>query len=670
MNAQILFTHRPNQATMGRIFLRIVLLAVIGVGLTWTEFIASPAFGLQFETGELTGTLDTTVTVGASIRVEERDRGLVGVANGGTANSINSDDGNLNYDQGDITSLSAKVTHEVDLNWRNFGFFGRMYYFYDWAVMQIPTERTTLNDAAQRQAGRNIRILDAYLLGNFDVLDRPITVRVGNQVLSWGESTWIQNGINVINPVDVSALRVAGAELRDALMPVPMLSFIADITDTISIEGFYQFYWSKTETEPGGTYFSTNDFAGPGGEYVYLGFGRAPDDPERPGPMDNPPTGVGNLAPIGGRVWRTDDAKPSDMFQGGVALRYFAPWLFDTEFGLFYVHYHSRLPLLSGFTGDAPPPPPADPFDIGNWIPNHGRLLVYGLLDGDYASSAAFRREYPENLSVLGGSTNFTVFGIAVQGEFSYHMDQPLQMDDAELLFGALSSIDPHLRALSIVEQSLGGGPIVDPGVIFGRSQIAQAFGPFGFNEYVRGWVRKDYIQPQMTLTKVFGPMLGMDQFVCLAEIGATYVLDMYTERDANGRPIRFEGPGTFTSGNPWFSPASQGGVSGIQPVTQTTGFANDLSWGYRVAARATFNNAIGPITIMPAAAFSHDVQGTSPSPILNFIEDRMSATVSVTFDYLNKLKYKMSYSAFFGAGVHNLLHDRDLASVSASYSF
>ncbi len=75
--------------------------------------------------GELTGSFDTTITLGVSARTADRSDEFVGVANGGDANSINADDGNLNYDQGDITSARAKATHELDLNWRNYGFFGR-----------------------------------------------------------------------------------------------------------------------------------------------------------------------------------------------------------------------------------------------------------------------------------------------------------------------------------------------------------------------------------------------------------------------------------------------------------------------------------------------------------------------------------------------------------------
>ena len=106
--------------------------------------------------GELTGSFDTTITLGVSARTADRSDEFVGVANGGDANSINADDGNLNYDQGDITSARAKATHELDLNWRNYGFFGRLFYFYDTAIMDMNTERTDLSNQAENRSGRDI----------------------------------------------------------------------------------------------------------------------------------------------------------------------------------------------------------------------------------------------------------------------------------------------------------------------------------------------------------------------------------------------------------------------------------------------------------------------------------------------------------------------------------
>ncbi len=58
---------------------------------------------------------------------------------------------------------------------------------------------------------KGIALLDAYLYYSFDAGSVPIDLRLGRQVVSWGESTFIQNGINAINPVDVTALRRPGA---------------------------------------------------------------------------------------------------------------------------------------------------------------------------------------------------------------------------------------------------------------------------------------------------------------------------------------------------------------------------------------------------------------------------------------------------------------------------
>ena len=84
----------------------------------------------------------------------------------------------------------------------------------------------------------------------------------------------------------------------------------------------------------------------------------------------------------------------------------------------------------------------------------------------------------------------------------------------------------------------------------------------------------------------------------------------------------------------------------------------------------ADFNNTIGPVGLQPAVAFFHDVNGTTPSPVLNFVEDRKVLTVSLTANYLDTIRGKISYTAYFDGGEHNLLSDRDFIQVSASYSF
>ena len=41
-------------------------------------------------------------------------------------------------------------------------------------------------------------------------------------------------------------------------------------TSALSLEGFWQLDWKKTEIDPTGTYFSTNDYVGAGGDRAYL----------------------------------------------------------------------------------------------------------------------------------------------------------------------------------------------------------------------------------------------------------------------------------------------------------------------------------------------------------------------------------------------------------------
>ena len=92
----------------------------------------------------------------------------------------------------------------------------------------------------------------------------PAEIRGGWQVINWGESTFIQGGINAINPVDVSVLRVPGAELRDALLPVGAVKFSIKPSANTSLEAFYQYAWEETKIDPVGSYFSTSDLAGRG----------------------------------------------------------------------------------------------------------------------------------------------------------------------------------------------------------------------------------------------------------------------------------------------------------------------------------------------------------------------------------------------------------------------
>jgi hypothetical protein len=579
---------------------------------------------------EFRGNFNTTISVGAAVRVADPDPNLIGVTNGGEAYSINGDNGNLNYENGDVVSASAKATHELHLRYKNLSAFGRGFYFYDAAIMNMETARTKLSSDAEDERGQDFTLLDAYLAVDVPLGGMDLTLRGGNQVLSWGEGTVIQNGINTISPVDVSKLRVAGAELREGLTAVPMISANLSLSRRFSVEGFYELMWDHTEIEPEGTFFSTNDFASPGGEYLFLGFGVDTLVSDNPPSVGVRPDG----SPVGSAVPRADDRDAKDDGQFGVALRWFEPWLNDTEFALYFTRLHSRLPLLSARTGS----------------------LQEGLLVGNYASTARYFREYPEDIDTYGMSfnTDLGFIGTAVQAELAYHADQPLQIDGVELVFAALSPLDPYLV------------PGVPTAVLFGNGQL----GTYGFGEEITGFRRKDVMQAQMTLTKAIGPRLLADQVVVLGEFGGTVVQDMEDEEE-----FRYESPGTNTSGNAFFTdpflPTDPPiPLPKVQPATQEEGFPTDVSWGYRLIMRADFNNAIGPVNLQPGLAFAHDVSGTTPSPLGNFVEGRMTVTASLSSSLLMSWGAKLSYTNSFGGDEFNDRNDRDFVGLTLNYSF
>ncbi|MCB1607600.1 MAG: DUF1302 domain-containing protein [Xanthomonadales bacterium] len=585
------------------------------------------ASAFEISSGEFTANLDTTVSYGVSKRVEDRDPDLIGKANinpltftlnnaGQRAQlgrfSVNGDDGNLNYDDGDLFSNAIKFNSEFSWQYgANWGGLIRVLGFYDFEN----EGRDELSDLAKDKVGSDFQLLDFFVYHNFEFGEANSgSVRLGRQVVSWGESTFIQQGINVINPVDVSKLRIAGAELKEAFLPIDMIWGSLSFGENWSVEALYMFEFEQIEPDPSGTYFSDNDVAALGGQFVMLGFGTVNEPVSLAGCAS--PSSALEATSCSVAVPRLPDRYADDDGQYGIAVRYFSPELNNTEFGFYFLNYHSRVPLLS----------------------------VVSVTNSN-ANSSRYFAEYPEDIRLYGLSfnTSLDAIGLAIQGELSYRDNVPLQIDDVELLFTALSPLN-----------ALIGAP--------GNRFISQ-LGTVGPNQEVRGWDRHEVSQLQFTFTKVFGPgnFLAAEQIAAIAEVGATKVWDLPDPSN-----LRYNGPGTDTGGGP---DALTGALR--NPETLTDGFATSFSWGYRMAMRADYSNAFGtPFTLSPRIAFNHDVSGTTPGPGGNFIEDRKSVTVGVLANYLNSWTADLSYTTFFGAGIFNTISDRDFVSFTAKYSF
>jgi hypothetical protein len=624
----------------------VVCMLSVGIFLFAPAFfpvLTVPASAFQFEKGDLQGSLDTTVSYGLRWRVQGRDKDIIGLTNGGNAYSVNGDNGNLNYDTG-LVNLAPKITSDLQLDYNNFGAFVRGSAFYDFKVEKGHMNKIELTDDALDLVGSDARILDAYLSGNFDIAEKPLELRVGNQVVSWGEGTFFQGGINAINPINVSAIRVPGAELREALVPEGMVYAAMGVTDNISFEGLYLYDWDNSDIDPPGSYFATTDVAGAGGEKVMLAFGSISDEGTDLGPLGFDPDFLA--------VKRGPSDNADDQGQYGAAIRYFSEALNDTEFGFYFLNYHSRVPILSARTGTAEGVAASSPEGFAQTLAAVGGdvATAAALSVNNYSKTGYYYTEYPEDIQMFGLSFNTGLgsTGIALQGEVSHRPDLPLQVDDVELVLAYLSPIG------------------------FNPTYKDNQVGIYGADEIIHGYIEKDVTQAQMTATKVFGQTLGANSLVMLGEVGFTHVYDMPSTSE-----MRLESAGTFTSGNPSQSvlPATDptkpfGGAHAGKAYETSNHFADADSWGYRLIAKLVYESAIGPVGLSPRVAWQHDVTGNSPGPGGNFVENRRAITGGITATYLSAWSVDVSYTNFFGADRYNLVNDRDFIQTNIKYSF
>lgn len=597
----------------------LVAAAAAAFGLT----LAPSATALEFEHNDVSLIVDSELTIGAAWRVAKRDQDNIGISNGGNAYSTNNDDGNLAFDKGDLIGSAIKITSDATLRRGNYGLFVRASYVYDDTLYnqdyfneanygqpgkEAPaSEYDEKTDAVRDRIGNDADLLDAYVFGSNDIAGHTLTYKIGRQIINWGESGLVLNGLNSLVSADANALRVPGFEINEALKPAAMVFAGIDLVENVSIEGFYQLEWRRTDPDVAGGPLSTNDFVGVGGTRANISFGI-------PGEND-----------IGSTVPRIADNTPSDSGQYGGALRIYFPQLNGIDFALYASNYHSRLPLISGHSGTEP-------------------LRPFG---SDYFI------EYPEDIRMYGMSFNSTLpWGLALQGEYSYKDGQPLQIDDVEILLTGL------------------GVP----------SQINPVLGGASGNQYIKGWRRHDVSQADIALTRVFGPSrwLANDQTILVAEFGYDYVHDLPPTSE-----LRYEAPGTYTPGyDETDGPsragffANRGKVNPNEPdgrddlPANTAKYATSMSWGYKLLARLSYNNAIGSIGLTPLIRFDHDVSGYTPTPLGNFVEGRKTLSTSIGWTYHAAWSGDIGYVMYFGGGEQNLLSDRDYVEAHIGYAF
>lgn len=751
--------------------------------------LAAPlSYALEFDLGEFGISFNNRFSLGAMWRIEDRDPNLIAKLNldpslcaGDDCISFTGnpepnqrlvdapgaffgdkvDDGNLNYDKGDIVAGLAKLTSDLSVSWRDFSLKARGIFFYDQVNANFDEFHPNNVDTAPAGAGgyqpaftergpgatnlvgEEALLQDLVLSGFFFLGDRGVSAGVGYQKLRWGEANLIAlNSINEINPPDARFLRMPGGQINEVFQPVLMATLSGDLFPEQGITGelFYQLEWKRVTADVGGSFFGEIDALYRRDEYQYaaINLGFFPEDPlvfdesqdrfRGQHRLQNPLAGLLTTTSFSAPFLQTE-FEPRDEGQYGVRLNWFADnFNGGTEFGFYYMNYHSRLPYLSFLAADKTPL--RDGTGTGIDVLTSCTLAGNDCLPIDTATALL---DYPEDIQMYGISFNTNVGSWSVAGEYSFRPNVPVQVSVPDVFFAALQPALPQ-EDIAVGLQSLGdfvalggeipvpvisdligglggtlsgvldpidqlvgaltgavtGGtidlPLVVPGaraatpdfvetVLRGTTDIDAAIAERGENYYIPGFERQKVGQFAMTGIRILGnshpisSFLLSEQIITLVEVGFTHIVDMpsmdLVQFDGNSPNRTHFSPGADGTGQVDGEPDPRS----LNPTQQTEAFVDDFAWGYRILTFLEYNDVVFGLNFKPFLSWFHDVQGYAPGPMQNFLEGRKEWMVGTEVFYGQNWSAKVQYNGHDG-NRHNIRRDRDNVLLELSYTF
>ncbi|KIQ04433.1 MULTISPECIES: DUF1302 domain-containing protein [Pseudomonas] len=629
----------------------------------------------SFADNEISGSLDTTLSYGQLWRVQGQSR---------SNDDVNVNDGNRNFDTG-LVSEVFKITSDLEMNYQNYGLFVRGTAFYDTRIMDKrndfnsgnrptqPSQNFPNDDSFTRdtrhKAGRDAQILDAYVYGNWDVAERPVSARLGRQVFNWGEGVFYRGGVNTSNPVDGARFRLPGSEIKEVLIPVEAVSFNIGLTDNLSMETFHQFNWKETAIDPVGSYFSETDLFAEGGNTAYSRlpallplaglYGGLGATGGLQGGRNIDGNGYIKVASIGKDINARNDG------QFGVAFRYIAEQLNSTEFGFYFVNYHAKEPTAAADLGSYPglnlaaiqaAATPAIQQSVASAVgltvpqlqgaiaadPTGGLANAYrnalssavgGIATIDVANSINARREYVEDIRMYGFSFNTTLGNASLFGELSYRPNLPIGVAATNDLLGDLLRQAPQV--VQGQQVNIGGNALQ-------------------LGEQIHNYERVEAYNASLGSIYNFGPSLGFDALTGVAELASEHLRGSdlkYTAYDGSTRYYAGRGDSSYAFG---YGRSYQ---------------VNKNAYGYTLVLSGTWNDVVAGVNLSPFVVYKDDFEGNSYQTG-NFVEGRKAYTLGMKANYMNSLEAELQYTEFSGGGNNNAVRDRDNVGVNVKYSF
>jgi len=191
--------------------------------------------------------------------------GNTGLVTSGPQNLIgaNADAGRTNFAGGDIFDVTQRVYSEINGNTDNgmsvnLSLVGT----YNPIVDLNGNPEFSPFDSNQRdEIESDLRLLNAYATQDIN-MDHSVTF--GRFVTSWGESTFIPIGMNGLttNAIDLTSLRSPGSSIKEALIPTEQITLNGFLSDGWSYEAYLQMNEGHVEIDEAGQFFGNEVASG------------------------------------------------------------------------------------------------------------------------------------------------------------------------------------------------------------------------------------------------------------------------------------------------------------------------------------------------------------------------------------------------------------------------
>ena len=589
-------------------------------GSTTMAILTAPVYAGTVELGdgvEAVWSLGASFTSGT--RMGNPDSNMIGIGDGGQASAATHSH-DKNFQKHDSISQLGRIIGDVNIRKGNSGLMLRgkawnnLLYSHGEQDFGAPSNGfrpgTRLSDDqfdTRLSKFSGVELLDAYAYTSFDLGESTqLKVRFGQHVVNFGESIFVP-GVNQYQALDITALRQPGTQLKEALLPVPQISANLGLGNGLSVEGFYQFGWRRSPLDGCGTYWSPANALNCVNGSIMVGGGGTSEENWNGYPH----------AALGGQSMnyqfsRLPDKKPSNGGQYGFAVKKMVEPL-DTEFGLYYVNYTTKLPNLSSIRRA-----PGQPNSVQH--PN-GSAYAFNPATRD----ASIYWDYSaKDIKVLGLSAATVLGGWSIGGELSYTHDVPVQINSVDAFYALAAGMGP----------------------------MASRWGP-GAQTMV-GFDRKNKIQLQMSAFRLLPATLGATGGTFISEVAMQHWTGIGDPSTSvrYGRGFEY-GAAAHTS----FGGACPAAATNAKNCT-TNGYFTSNAWGVRMMAELEYPNLIPNVVMKPRLFYSRDFGGWSADGM--FSKGRQVSSPGVKFELNKRYSLDLNYSRFNRDAYFDSFHDRD----------